>query len=377
MGGVDRDILSTPSGSEHAFILGAMRVATGRFRTQLVVAWCPTEASSIQEVEQLGADPYFHRALPLDELSAHALQAGAVGQKVPRVAAVAAAVLAKDRRHGAFACPDPPVPAKPGHARWPLEAGMTTILITGCVEMVLATEDFIVELGLTNVAWIRGMGFMSADRVGIIGIGQSRFTTRRDDASYPDPVREAVLLAMNDAKLGFDDIEAVVYSLSPHATVGVGNAERPGVEAVGARNKRFLRINTDGATGISRVAAAYYHIASGACDVVLTAGADKVGDYGDFQTVLTKIWGPTYERQLALGTINTLGMSTIRYIDRYGMPEEDMARVTVKNCRQASLNPNAHLRRVVSIDDVMASRTIAWPIKLMGCCPQSKAAARS
>ena len=212
---------------------------------------------------------------------------------------------------------------------------------------------------------------MSADRVGIIGIGQSRFTARRDDASYPDLVREAVLLAMNDARLGFDDIEAVVYSLSPDAMVGIGNAERTGVEAVGARNKRFLRINTGGATGISSVAAAYYHIASGVCDVVLTAGADKVGECGDSQTVLNKIWDPTYERQLPLGTINMLGMSAIRYMDRYGMTEEDMARVTVKNRRQASLNPNAHLRKVVSIDDVMASRTIAWPIKLMDCCPQS------
>ena len=212
---------------------------------------------------------------------------------------------------------------------------------------------------------------MSTDRVGIIGIGQSRFTARRDDASYPDLVREAVVLAMNDASLGFDDIEAVVYSLSPDSMVGIGNAERLGVEAVGARNKRFLRVNTGGSTGISSVAAAYYHIASGVCDVVLTAGADKVGECGDSQTVLNKIWDPTYERQLPLGTINMLGMSAIRYMDRCGMTEQDMARVTVKNRRQASLNPNAHLRKVVSIDDVMASRYIAWPIKLMDCCPQS------
>jgi acetyl-CoA C-acetyltransferase len=159
VGGVDRDILSTPSGSEHAFILGALRVATGQFRTQLVVAWSPTEASSIQEVERLGADPYFHRALPLDELSAHALQAGALGQKMPGVADVAAAVLAKNRRHGALAYPDPLVPRQPGPARWPLDAGMTTRQVTGCVAMVLATEDFIAERSLTDVAWIRGMGW--------------------------------------------------------------------------------------------------------------------------------------------------------------------------------------------------------------------------
>ena len=159
VGGVDRDILSTPSGSEHAFILGALRVATGQFQTQLVVAWSPTEASSVQEVERLGADPYFHRALPLDELSAHALQAGALQHSVPGVAELATAVLAKNRDHGSVAYPDPVVPRQPGPARWPLDAGMTSRPVTGCVAMVLATKDFIAERDLKDVAWVRGMGW--------------------------------------------------------------------------------------------------------------------------------------------------------------------------------------------------------------------------
>ena len=157
VGGVDRDILSTPSGSEHAFILGALRVATGQFRTQLVVAWSPTEASSIQEVERLGADPYFHRALPLDELSAHALQASALENKMPGVRDVADTVLAKNRRNGEIAYPGEH--GQPGPARWPLAAGTTTRPVTGCVAMVLATSDYIAERGLTNVAWVRGMGW--------------------------------------------------------------------------------------------------------------------------------------------------------------------------------------------------------------------------
>jgi acetyl-CoA C-acetyltransferase len=214
-----------------------------------------------------------------------------------------------------------------------------------------------------------------SERVGIIGIGQSEFRSRREDASYPDLVREAVALCMADAKLQFDDIEAVVYSLSPDAMVGIGNAERLGVDAVGARSKRFLRINTGGATGISSVAAAYYHVASGACDVVLTAGADKVGECGDSQTVLNKIWDPTYERPLPLGTINMLAMSAVRYMHFYGMTEEDMARVTVKNRKHASLNPRAHLRKEVTIEEVMASRYISWPVKLLDCCPQSSGGA--
>ena len=212
---------------------------------------------------------------------------------------------------------------------------------------------------------------MSAPRVGIVGIGQSAFKSRRDDASYPDLVREAVVPAMEQAGLDFDAIEAIVYSLSPDAMVGIGNAERLGVDAVGGRCKPFLRINTGGATGISSVAAAYYHIASGACDTVLTAGADKVGECGDSQTVLNKIWDPIYERPLPLGTITMLAMSGIRYQQKYGMTQEDMAQVVVKNRRHAALNPNAHLTKEVTIEDVMASRMISWPVKLMDCCPQS------
>ncbi|MGG5809483.1 thiolase family protein [Falsiroseomonas sp. CW058] len=211
---------------------------------------------------------------------------------------------------------------------------------------------------------------MSA-RVGIIGIGQSDFQPRRNDASYPDLVREAVVIAMQDAGLGFDDIEAVVYSLSPDAMVGIGNAERLGVDAVGGRNKRFLRINTGGATGISSVATAWTHVASGACDVVLTAGADKVGECGDSQTVLNKIWDPIYERSLPLGTINMLAMSAVRYMHKYGMTEEDMARVVVKNRRHAARNRHAHLRKETTMEEVMASRMISWPVKLFDCCPQS------
>ena len=208
-------------------------------------------------------------------------------------------------------------------------------------------------------------------RVGIIGIGQTRHQARRDDANYPELVREAVALAMADCKRELAEIEAVVYSLAPDALLGISNAERQGIDAVGARNKRFMRINTGGSTGLSALAAAHSHILAGACDLVLVAGADKIGECGDSQTILNKIWDPTYERSLPLGTITMLAMSAVRYMHKYGMTEEDMARVVVKNRHHASLNPNAHLRKPTTIEEVMASRMVSWPIKLFDACPQS------
>jgi acetyl-CoA C-acetyltransferase len=167
VGGVDRDIMSTPSASEHAFVLGALRVATGQFRTQLVVSWSPTEAASLPEAQRLGTDPYFHRALPLDELSAHALQASVVERAQPDARAAAEAVAAKNRAHGRLAWPEPPLQPAEGPLRWPIMPGMTSAPVTGSVAMVLAAPDFIAERGLRDVAWLRGMGW--ATEPGFLG----------------------------------------------------------------------------------------------------------------------------------------------------------------------------------------------------------------
>ncbi len=161
LGGVDRDILSTPSAGEHAFVLGALRIASGQFRTQLVAAWSPTEASSIAEAQRLAADPYFHRRLPLDELAAAALQANALEHAAPGAGELAATLLATGRANGAHAYPDlvaaDVVQGRP--TRWPLREGVVPAPVTGLVVMMLASEDFIEERGLGPVAWISGMGW--------------------------------------------------------------------------------------------------------------------------------------------------------------------------------------------------------------------------
>ncbi len=167
VGGVDRDIMSTPSASEHAFVLGALRVASGQFRTQLVVSWSPTEVSSLSEAQRLGADPYFHRALPLDELSAHALQAAALEHAVPGARQAADAIVAKNRAHGRIAFPTPIMPTGAGPLRWPVTPEMTSTPVTGCVAMVLAAPDFIAERGARDVAWIQGGGW--ATETGFLG----------------------------------------------------------------------------------------------------------------------------------------------------------------------------------------------------------------
>ncbi len=211
--------------------------------------------------------------------------------------------------------------------------------------------------------------------VGISGVGQTPFVKSRTDVTYPELVREGATLALHDAGMTMADVDAVVFPLAPDALIGVGNGERWCVEAIGAQGKPFMRVNTGGATGLTAVQVAYMHVASGLCDVVLVAGADRVSESHSAQSVLNKMWDVAYERLYPLNTITMLALSAQRYNVKYGCTERDMARVTVKNRRHAALNPNAHLRTPITEDEVLSTRMLSWPLKLGDLCPSSTGAA--
>lgn len=199
VGGVNRDILSTPSAGEHAFVMGALRVASGQYRTQLVVSWSPTEVSSISEAQRLAADPYFHRPLPLDELSSHALQASALEAAWPGAAELASAIVVKNRRHGQKAYPDVavlPSDASAIEAAAPLRGTMTEAMVAppgaGAVALVLASAEFIRERKRKDVAHVQGLGWAT----------ESSFLGDRDLAEAPALVAAA---AQSYAEAGIDD----------------------------------------------------------------------------------------------------------------------------------------------------------------------------
>lgn len=211
--------------------------------------------------------------------------------------------------------------------------------------------------------------------VAIIGTGQIRYQHRYPNAIYPDLVRQAAQAALDSSRLKLKDLEAVVYSMAPDALIGVNHAERWVADAAGAAGRPMLRVNTGGATGLSSVQAAYDHVASGLVDVVMVIGADRVGESGDAQSILNRIWDLPYERPLPLNTITMLAMQAIRFFEKYGATPEDMARVSVKDHRNGCLNPYAHIQEAVTLEQVLRSRMIAYPIKLLDCCPQSSGAA--
>jgi acetyl-CoA C-acetyltransferase len=182
VGGVGRDILSTPSSSEHAFVLASLRVRSGIYQTQLVVSWSPLEVNSISETQRLSNDPYFHRALPLDDLAAHALQANALEAKVPGLRQAAIGVTEKNRRHGAQAHPEyasaprePVLITNSKMLRWPITEGMVSPPAFAAVALVLASGEWIGKRGNCKTAWVHGTGWAT----------ETAFLGDRDLATLP------------------------------------------------------------------------------------------------------------------------------------------------------------------------------------------------
>jgi acetyl-CoA C-acetyltransferase len=207
--------------------------------------------------------------------------------------------------------------------------------------------------------------------VAAIGVGQTAFTRTAEAKTYVELLYDAASNALASCALTIDDIDAVVLALAPEALMGVNHAERWCVDYIGGARKPVMRIQTGGATGLSAVQAGYQQIAAGFFKRVLVVGADRVRESGDAQQIFNKIWDPFYERDLPFTTITMIAMSAVRYMHRYGMTEHQMARISVKAHHNGVLNPNAHIRREVTIDEVMESRYLAWPIKLLDACPQS------
>jgi acetyl-CoA C-acetyltransferase len=94
----------------------------------------------------------------------------------------------------------------------------------------------------------------------------------------------------------------------------------------------------------------------------------------DTQKIFNTIWDPIYEKDIALNTINMIAVQATRQMHKYGLTEKQMAMVAVKNRQNGLRNPYAHIQKEVSLEEVLSSQILCWPIKLLEACPSSDGA---
>jgi len=137
--------------------------------------------------------------------------------------------------------------------------------------------------------------------------------------------------------------------------------------------KPIFKVTTGGTTGTTVAMAAYYHVASGLFDRVLAIGWEKNSESDTTGAIITA-FDPILDRPTFGGAVGGLALNAQRYMHLYGATEEDAARVAVRDRKHALANPYAHLRLEITVEDVMRSPMISYPLKLLDMCPRTDAA---
>lgn len=215
------------------------------------------------------------------------------------------------------------------------------------------------------------------DRVAILGMGCSKFGERwNDDAE--DLMVEAYEECLADAGIGTEQLQAA-WLATAIEDFHVGKSGVPLSVALRLPFIPVTRVENFCASGSEALRGAVYAVASGACDIALALGVEKLKDtgYGGLpqrsRGVLNSMWWANYS---APGSFAQLAAA---YSAKHGVNAGDLkraiAQVSVKSHDNGSRNPKAHLRNKVTLDQVMQAPMVASPLGLYDCCGVSDGAA--
>ena len=217
------------------------------------------------------------------------------------------------------------------------------------------------------------------NKVAIVGVGCTHFGEHWDRSAESLAV-EAFEEAIADAGIEKKDIGAAWLSTC-FDEVNVGKSAIPLAAALKLPYLPVTRVENFCASGTEAVRAASYAVASGACDVALALGVEKLKDIGygglpDFSQLRGILNRQIFPNMTAPGQF---AMLATRYFDRYGFtPEEGkrtLAKISAKSHANGALTPKAHLKRKVDVETIMKAPMVAWPLGLFDCCGVTEGAA--
>ncbi len=204
-----------------------------------------------------------------------------------------------------------------------------------------------------------------SDRVAIVGIGQTALRDAADDRLYHEHDYEAARLALADAGLDRGDVDTVICS-GWDAVDGRTISDMHTAMSSGGYLKDSSHVGED---GIMALAYAYMRIAAGLFDVALVTAHGHAES--SFETVSNVVFDPLFVRPLGLSHLVSLALQANAYVQRYGVSEEQAAKVAVKNRGNGAANPRAHLRSPVSVEETLSSDPVCYPLRELHCPPQS------
>ncbi len=211
-----------------------------------------------------------------------------------------------------------------------------------------------------------------ARRAAIVATGQTHHRSIRRDVNGQEIINEAVTRCLEDGELTINDIDAVVIGNMDHFE-GINYVDCWSVDGCGGFMKPTMKLTTGGTTGSTLAIAGYHMVASGAFDRVLVIGWEKNSE-SDTTGALNTAFDPVWDRPFFAGAIAGLAVMAASYAHQYGATPKDAARVAVRDRHHACLNPYAHLRKEITVEEVLASPMLADPVCLLDMCPRTDGA---
>jgi acetyl-CoA C-acetyltransferase len=215
------------------------------------------------------------------------------------------------------------------------------------------------------------------DKVAIIGMGCTKFGERWD-VGTEQLLAEAFDEALADSGVDRSQIEAAWFG-SCIDSVNIGNSAIPAAVSLRLDGIAVSRVENMCATGTEALRGAAYAVASGAVDIALAVGAEKLKDTG-YGGLPTAYKGTFNDLWLPLGSAPAaFAQLAAGYRAKYQLSKEELkkalAHVSWKSHQNGVLSPKAHLRKAVSMEAILNAPIIAEPLGLFDCCGVSDGAA--
>lgn len=208
-----------------------------------------------------------------------------------------------------------------------------------------------------------------ADRVAIVGVAETKYQEARPDRRVFELAFEVAEKVLVETGLTNKDIDIRVTCSQDHLD-GRGISDVPVSESLGAQYGAEEKVAADGALAARY---AFIQILAGHYDVVLVVAQCKESKV-DQNLVANLAFDPIYHRQLGLDFLSAAAMQANRYMHKYGITPEQCATVVAKNLKNAMKNPYAQRAMEISVEDVLRSRMLAYPIRELDAKPVSDGA---
>ena len=205
----------------------------------------------------------------------------------------------------------------------------------------------------------------------ITGVGLTRFGSL-PGRGVLDLMSEAATAALADAGLARREVDGLICGYAttlPHLMLSTVFAEH-----FGLRPDYAHAIQLGGATGFAMAMLAHHLVEAGAArHVLVVAGENRLTGQGRDAAVqsLAQVGHPTYELPFGPTIPAYYGLVASRYMHAFGVTEADLAALAVLMRRHALSHPGAQFKEPITVADVLGSKPIAAPLKLLDCCPVS------